>query len=436
MTTLDLTVLLPHACHRAPQAGMGRALGCTPTSEIRAKLAADGVADLTEEEINALSKDFNEKLQLSAYAKNKAVHSWFGLFNEVDKDGSGMITYAASHVAVNLPLNKPPRPIADPPSSPPPASWDEFTDVARKHLKIKKKELPDARLRGLWCALDADDSNQLQRDEFSKFLKRSAPAVHKNVHKKDAAKASTFGAFITGNALACTPTRDMRAALLEPSLTESELLDLSELFKHKLEESLEKQSYKGAKGIGNLFADVDADGSGFITYDEFEPAVRKKLHIKKGRLSNDRLKALWCAIDGDDSNQIHVNEFSMFVKGLIRELLDAARQRPAIPSSRRPPKPLPDPSDYDGHKSLYQLANGSDEERAIYAGFLAERARERAKEHAKHEAELQVNAPPPPRWSHRESTEQGEARQTMSRCFGADCLLIARALLMATDREF
>jgi len=162
---------------------------------------------------------------------------------------------------------------------------------------------------------------------------RPSPVVHKNAQKKDLPKASTSGAFVTGIALACMPTREMRAALLEPPLSESELLELSELFKQCLEASLAKQTYKGANGIGNLFAYVDADGSGFITYDEFEPAVRKKLHIKKGRLSDDRLKALWCAIDGDDSNQIHVNEFSMFVKGLVKELLDAARPRPTIPFS-------------------------------------------------------------------------------------------------------
>ena len=42
-------------------------------------------------------------------------------------------------------------------------TFDEFTDVARKHLNMSKKEMPEERLGSLWCALDADDSNQLQR---------------------------------------------------------------------------------------------------------------------------------------------------------------------------------------------------------------------------------------------------------------------------------
>ncbi len=265
-------------------------------------------------------------------------------------------------------------------------TWDEFTDVARKHLKMKKKELPDERLRALWCALDADDSNQLQRDEFAKILRLSAPAIHRNVIKRDKAKHSTFGAFVGATALTCTPTREMRASLEAPPLTEDELSDLSLLFNQRLEESLYQQS-KGVHGIGNLFADIDADGSGFITFDEFEAVIRKKLQIKKGKLPEDRLKALWCAIDADDSNQIHVNEFSLFTKGLISQLLDASRARPVGVAVQRPrPKVA---LDREGvRKPLTMLAIGNEEERAVYASYLEERARERARAHAQHEAQM------------------------------------------------
>ena len=84
-------------------------------------------------------------------------------------------------------------------------TFDEFTDVARKHLNMSKKEMPEERLGSLWCALDADDSNQLQRDEFARFLRLAAPAIHRGVYKRDKAKESTFGALRLGTALACTP---------------------------------------------------------------------------------------------------------------------------------------------------------------------------------------------------------------------------------------
>jgi len=265
-------------------------------------------------------------------------------------------------------------------------TFDEFTDVARKHLHMSKKEMPEERLGSLWCALDADNSNQLQRDEFARFLRLAAPAIHRGVYKRDKAKESTFGALRLGTALACTPTAEMRASLEAPPLTEEELTDLSLLVNQKLEDSLQLQS-KGLHGIGNLFADVDTDGSGFITFDEFEAVIRKKLQIKKGRLTEDRLKALWCAIDGDDSNQIHVNEFSLFVKGLISQLLDSSRPRPASVAMRRPrPKAVLDQN--GARKPLYLLALGTEEERAVYASFLEERLRGRIEAQAQQEAAM------------------------------------------------
>ena len=39
------------------------------------------------------------------------------------------------------------------------------------------------------------------------------------------------------------------------------------------------------------------DDSGFITYDELRAIVRGKLKVKKKDLSDDALKALFCALD-------------------------------------------------------------------------------------------------------------------------------------------
>lgn len=47
----------------------------------------------------------------------------------------------------------------------------------------------------------------------------------------------------------------------------------------------------------NLFLQADLDDSGFITFDELREVVRKK--IKKGQkaITDEALKALWCALD-------------------------------------------------------------------------------------------------------------------------------------------
>ena len=60
--------------------------------------------------------------------------------------------------------------------------------------------------------------------------------------------------------------------------------------------------------------DVHADGSGVVTYDELLDVVRHKLEIKASVLSTNDLKALWCALDTDDSNQLTPEEMGKFFK--------------------------------------------------------------------------------------------------------------------------
>ena len=45
----------------------------------------------------------------------------------------------------------------------------------RKKLKIRRADLTDENLKGLWCALDADDSDHIGAVEMSRFMRRSGP---------------------------------------------------------------------------------------------------------------------------------------------------------------------------------------------------------------------------------------------------------------------
>ena len=128
---------------------------------MRAKMVADGIAELTDDELLACSKQMNEWLEKSVYASNRATHSWFNLFKEVDDDGSGFITH------------------------------DELHDVIRHKLKQNKASMSDERITQLWCALDADDSNQLMPDEMGKWLRRGA--ITKSPAKKADLKKTELG---------------------------------------------------------------------------------------------------------------------------------------------------------------------------------------------------------------------------------------------------
>ena len=84
-------------------------------------------------------------------------------------------------------------------------------------MKVKTKVISDHDLRGLWCALDVDESNTLLMDEFGKFLKRGAPPP--NAKKPSSVKRQPTNATILEKresmnaALASTPTKDIRAEL-------------------------------------------------------------------------------------------------------------------------------------------------------------------------------------------------------------------------------
>ena len=60
----------------------------------------------------------------------------------------------------------------------------------------------------------------------------------------------------------------------------------------------------------NLFKELDEDGDGQVTFDELTEVVRKKLRKGPGKISENALKALWCALDVDCSNAIQKDEMA------------------------------------------------------------------------------------------------------------------------------
>jgi len=273
--------------------GMSAVLESTPTATMRQELAAADVEIPGDEQLTALSRIFNEWIEDLRHNKGMAAsHSWYNLFKEMDEDGSGFLTY------------------------------DELSDVVRHKLKKGQKAFPEDALKALWCAIDVDDSNSVMQDEMASFFRRGAPEKKKLVKgPKEHSSASLVGSLERhgmGRALESAPTDKMREELVSAGVElpgEEEL----KLYAKSMNEWLEKARYE--KGLSkstsffNLFKEVDEDGSGFLTFDEFRKVVREKLHVRKSVLLEDELKAIWCALDADDSNQVQIDEFTRFLRG-------------------------------------------------------------------------------------------------------------------------
>ena len=297
--------------------GMGGAIASTPTSKMLEELKAAGVELPDDKQLTWLSKKLNVWLEEVRVLHGRAsAATWFNLFAEVDVDGSGYITY------------------------------DELIDVIRHKLHKGSKTLKTNEIKALWCALDSNCSNTIDKDEMAAFFKRGAPAVRKSTAKKNVKKEYTAANLLgaggaierhgMGNAIASTPTRVMHAELQKAGVAlpnAEEQASLSKKFNKWLELHRRDQGKDKSITWFNLFREVDEDGSGYITYDEFTHVIREKLKVKKTQLSDDTVKALWVALDADDSNQIMMDEFSNFLRG-----------KPAPPKKRPPPSPNRSPS--------------------------------------------------------------------------------------------
>merc|ERR1712087_464330 len=91
--------------------------------------------------------------------------SWYGLFNWMDDDSSGKISFA------------------------------ELEDMIRNELRVPRSELSDHQMKAIWCALDEDKSGLITGGEFGHFMRkgdrvhdRQGPSSTEILHQEQAVK--------------------------------------------------------------------------------------------------------------------------------------------------------------------------------------------------------------------------------------------------------
>ena len=249
-------------------------------------LIAD-VLPASEDELHKLSELINKRCLPTTPTTPHL--SWYACFKAIDTDHSGLI------------------------------SFKEYTALirTREGLNISTETLSDAKLRSLWKALDEDGSGLISSGEFGHFMRRGEPAA------AESARARLLAARIEAqrkqtaelNARRDTSGRDITALLAaEEPATEGELIEHSRLFNRYLYNSL------GEKDGGawfRTFKAVDLNGSGLISYDEYEVAVRDPelgCGCPSTEISDAKLRSLWNALDANGNGTIDAGEWGRFMK--------------------------------------------------------------------------------------------------------------------------
>jgi Ca2+-binding EF-hand superfamily protein len=300
--------------------GMGRALDCTPTAKLLEELEQAGVPLPSRSEMLELSRTLNRWLADYRYTilGENSAPSWFNMYAVLDQDGSGFITY------------------------------DELTNAVRQKLKRIESEMPQRSIKALWCALDANGSNTLEKEEVGSFLRLGTDALPKRTGRqiyKAPSLTSSFERHGMSGALDCTPTAKLleeleRAGVALP--TPHELSGLARLLIKWLEEYRKMVLYQNsAPSWFNIYEVLDQDGSGFITYDELTNAIRQKAKKHETVISQKTIKALWCALDSDGSNMLEKEEVGSFLRLGLGAKPKRAASKVLIPR----PKPSARPFD-------------------------------------------------------------------------------------------
>lgn len=255
--------------------------------------------DLTDDEIWRVVGVLNQ----AAHKWHRAGGNWFKIFNQIDADGSG-----------NL-------------------SFDELVQCVRGTypcLRVPTRDVKERELQGLWKALDDTGSIEVPVHRFMVFMRRwSADASFKEQKQRAPAKSSLppvserSGAEVRGVAQA-----------LERALS-SYYIDKGYL---SVASACEAAAWQGGAKVNDtacswtrFFMEMDKDRSGRLSYGEFVRAVFSKLKTwmdpkvslpvgGTGRnVTKEDIRALWDKLDPSSVGEVTAKDMML---GLYHVQLD------------------------------------------------------------------------------------------------------------------
>ena len=217
--------------------------------------------------------------------------------------------------------------------------FDEFFRVAREKIKVNKVKIIDEQMKALWCVLDAADVNFISFSDVVKFLKRGSDGERavRRAKRAQERRERTLAARAANALIEWAPTRDYRASLVSKGYElpgAEELVQLAttinEALDQKRKDSKNKnavQEKTGGPTVFSLFKEMDQDRSGFLSFDEFQWALRQKLWLGKNKVSDDLLMGMWCVLDWDDNNRVFFEDLGKFLGGAMMIAADGTQAR-------------------------------------------------------------------------------------------------------------
>eukprot|EP00931_Biecheleriopsis_adriatica_P047104 TRINITY_DN2712_c0_g1_i3.p1 TRINITY_DN2712_c0_g1~~TRINITY_DN2712_c0_g1_i3.p1 ORF type:complete len:1988 (-),score=454.39 TRINITY_DN2712_c0_g1_i3:74-6037(-) len=190
--------------------------------------------------------------------------NWFRVFKYLDTQGVGAITY------------------------------DDLKKFIRGHypgLHIDKSELPNDDILRLWKAMDSKMRMRVQKTDFMAFMRRHL-SVKVDDSSKPEKKAEADKAIRDEIAHAPNLSRDSVRAIA---------MKLAGLLQTWLKSRIKTFPSVYTPSVWNqLFEVVDLDGSGRLTYVEYEDAVMNVMR-GHGQVTAPELKALWRSVAGEST---------------------------------------------------------------------------------------------------------------------------------------